>query len=103
MQIIKKSILLIAASLFVVNIMAHGDDKLNQGQNYCAKLKDGVIVVLYQDNPITTDVMLDNGSAIKPDGTIITKDGNKLTLKDGQCVDKSGAIPVKENKQINIK
>ena len=94
----KKTILGFAL-INILNVTANTNDN-SQSQNYCAKLKDGVIVVMYQDNPITSDVLLDNGSVVKPDGTIVTKDGNKINLKDGECIDKSGAIPVRK-KQTN--
>src|ERR1700749_3508110 len=88
----------IAILMLALNVIAQQDGKAVQNRNYCAKLKDGVIVVMYQDNPITTDIVLDNGSIIKPDGTIITKDGNKSALKDGECIDQTGAIPVRKRK-----
>src|ERR1700740_242513 len=98
MKIFKKLTLLMVAIILQLNMIAHYDNNLFQGRNYCAKLKDGVIIVIYQDSPITSDIILDNGSMIKPDGTIITKDGNKFTLKDGECIDQSGAIPTKKIK-----
>ena len=98
MQIFKKATLLILALIIELSVSAQHNDKLYQSRYYCAKLRDGVIVVMYQDNPITSDVILDNGSTIKPDGTIITKDGNKLILKDGECIDQSGSIPAKKKK-----
>ncbi|HKC67037.1 MAG TPA: DUF6799 domain-containing protein [Bacteroidia bacterium] len=98
MYVSKKIISLIITLILALNITAQHDDNMYQARSYCAKLKDGVIIVMYQDNPITSDVILDNGSVIKPDGTILTKDGNKLTLKDGECIDQSGAIPVKKKK-----
>jgi hypothetical protein len=96
MKILKRLALLIVALALQLNLIAYHYDNLHQGRNYCAKLKDGVIVVMYQDNPITSDVILNNGSVIKPDGTVITKDGNKFILKDGECIDQGGAIPVKK-------
>jgi hypothetical protein len=63
---------------------------------YCARLKDGVLVVMFQGNVLTSDVTLDNGTTIKTDGTVIKKDGNTITLKEDECIDKEGKI-TKEN------
>ena len=38
------------------------------------------------------DVSLSNGSTLKPDGTILKKDGKTSTLKEGECADKDGKI-----------
>jgi hypothetical protein len=50
-----------------LNIIAQNNDK-SYGTSYCAKMKDGIIVVIYQGNLITSDILLDNGTIIKPDG-----------------------------------
>jgi hypothetical protein len=78
-----------------LNIIAQNNDK-SYGTSYCAKMKDGIIVVIYEGNPITSDILLDNGAIIKPDGAIITKDGNRIKLKDGECINQDGTIPTKE-------
>jgi hypothetical protein len=59
---------------------------------YCARMRDGKMVVLFEGKEITGDVFLKNGSTIKPDGTVITKDGVRFTLKEGQCIDQNGSI-----------
>jgi len=84
------------ALILSLNIIAQNSDTKSYGSSYCAKMKDGIIVVIYQGNPITSDILLDNGAIIKPDGAIITKDGNRITLKDGECINQDGTIPTKE-------
>ena len=59
---------------------------------YCAKMRDGKMVVLFEGKEIGTDVFLKNGTTVKPDGTIITKDGVRFSLKEGQCIDQNGSI-----------
>lgn len=63
---------------------------------YCAKLKDGKITVVHEGSPIAADVILSNGTKIKSDGTVINKDGTTFVLKEGECVDKSGALSSKK-------
>lgn len=59
---------------------------------YCAKMRDGKMIVLFEGKELGTDVFLKNGITVKPDGTIITKDGVRFSLKEGQCMDQNGSI-----------
>ncbi len=59
---------------------------------YCARMRDGKMVVLFDGKEITGDVFLKNGSTIKPDGTVISKDGVRFSLKEGQCIDQNGSV-----------
>jgi len=98
----KKIILATIILVLNLNISAQNDGTKSLGGRYCAKIKDGIIVVVYQDNPITTDILLDNGATIKPDGTVITKDGNRIMLKDGECINQDGSMPAKEKNKTKI-
>lgn len=59
---------------------------------YCAKMRDGKLVVMFQGNILAADVFLKNGTTVKPDGTIITKDGVRTNLKEGECIGADGKI-----------
>lgn len=59
---------------------------------YCAKMKDGKKVVMYQGSVLTMETALNDGSRIQPDGTIIKNNGNRTTLKTGECVNKDGIV-----------
>jgi len=67
------------------------------GSKYCGKMKEGKFTVMHMGSAITSDVTLDNGTKIQPDGTIIKKDNTKMTLKAGECIDMDGKV-VKEDK-----
>jgi hypothetical protein len=87
------TILAIALIGIVYGIMMPSDaTNAPHGDKYCAKLRDGRIVVSYQGNLITSDVTLENGTIIKPNGTIIKRDSVRLVLKEGECVDLKGNI-----------
>jgi hypothetical protein len=60
--------------------------------NYCAKMQDGKMVVMHNGVVLTADVFLKNGTTIKPDGTVITRDGVRTSLKEGECIDADGKI-----------
>jgi hypothetical protein len=97
-KIIGKTLLWCAVLLAVLSTIAlSGNESGNQDDKYCGKLKDGIIKVMYQGSPISTDVTLENGTVIKTDGTVIKKNGSKTTLKDGECIGEDGALIPKEN------
>lgn len=77
---------------FLVATKPAGPASKDHGDKYCAKMKDGMLVVMHQGNTLTTDVTLDNGTMIKTDGTVIKKDGSRMMMKEGECVNKSGKI-----------
>ncbi|HTF05555.1 MAG TPA: DUF6799 domain-containing protein [Bacteroidia bacterium] len=66
---------------------------------YCAKMKDGQLVVMYQAKEITSDVFLTNGTTVKRDGTLIKKDGTRSALKEGECIDMNGKTSDERAKQ----
>ncbi|MGZ3864509.1 MAG: DUF6799 domain-containing protein [Bacteroidia bacterium] len=67
-----------------------GNKRLNK--KYCARLKGGETRMTYEGKEITSDVYLDDGTKIKTDGTIIRKNGSKVFLKEGECIDKEGNL-----------
>lgn len=57
---------------------------------YCAKMRDGKMVVIFEGAEIGADVFLSNGTTIKPDGTTISKDGVRGSMKEGECIAADG-------------
>jgi uncharacterized protein YdeI (BOF family) len=92
----KKIIILITFCIFSLNAMAQDDSKVQKPNQtnvkYCAKLKDGKIMVVQNKNELTIDVTLANGTTVKTDGTIIKTDGSQIILKNGECIDNSGNL-----------
>jgi hypothetical protein len=90
----KAIIFLFIAAVFSLNTIAadpHGD-------KYCAKMRDGKMVIMYEGKTVTADVTLANGTLIKTDGTIIRQDGTSVMLKEGECIDRDGKIMMKPKK-----
>ncbi len=82
------------------------DPKKKAADKYCAQMKDGLLRVVHDGQVLTQDVILENGTKIKVDGTIIRKDGTQYVLKEGECVNVEGRNneePVKEKKKTNLK
>lgn len=73
-----------------------GNPANDHGDKYCAKLKDGKMVVMHKGSPITVDVRLENGATVKTDGTVLMKDGTNLILSDGECIHKDGTTNMKK-------
>jgi hypothetical protein len=99
----KKIAMLIAASILSFNIIA-GNDNPERGDKYCAKMKAGKIVMMHSGIELTKSVTLTNGTTIKPDGTIMKKDGTTWMLKNEECVNTDGkAIEPKMEKKAEPK
>ena len=43
-------------------------------------------------DPMTKDVTLKNGTKVSTTGEVTMKDGKKMMLKEGQCVDMEGKV-----------
>jgi len=90
-------------SLYICSAGAMAQDtpdkmKPVESTKYCAKLKDGKIMVIMQDKKeVIADVNLTNGTTIKPDGTILKADGAQIDLKNGECVDSKGELINEKN------
>lgn len=87
----KKTIFLIALALFTAYLFI-STEILKDPYQYCAQIKDGILVVMYEGNRIISEVTLDNGTKIRPDGIIIRIDGTRIMLKQGDCIDMEGKI-----------
>lgn len=67
-------------------------EQVSDADKYCAKMKDGMMKVMHEGEIVASEVKLDDGSVLKNDATIIRKNGTIVNMKDGECVDKAGAI-----------
>ena len=65
---------------------------------YCAMLKDGKLMLLRENESITADITLKDGSILTTDGAILRKDGTRVLLQNGECVDEQGKVLAKDKK-----
>jgi len=87
-----------------VTVYAGGEKtSIAHPDKYCAKMKDGKLVVMHQENEMTSATTLTNGVQIQPDGTVTKTDGSKVMLKTGECVDKDGKIMEENAKKKKMK
>jgi hypothetical protein len=94
----KTFLLILVTSLFTLQGVFSITHPVNDDQ-YCAKLRDGKLVMMHDGIIMTADVTLQNGTQIKMDGSIIKQDGETIVLKDGECVDKNGISGEKKPKK----
>lgn len=102
----KKLTVLIVSGMFAGTLLAQQKEILNPSlmkrstEFEYFKMKEKQ-VWHYKDSiadPLTEDVILNNGAIITPKGEVISKDGKKRTsLTDGQCVDIGATITNCEN------
>ena len=106
----KKVICFLAGSIFALNLFAQsaGAD-MNTGSSdpwkdkFCAKMKEGKTIVMHNDKELLSDFTASSGVVIKTDGTVIKKDGSRVMLKDGQCVNTEGNLEKKETPKKETK
>lgn len=68
-------------------------NRTNLGKvQYCAMLLDGKMVLMKDNAPVAAEIMLKDGSSISKDGSIRRKDGTKISLSNGDCVDTEGNV-----------
>ncbi|HXU27373.1 MAG TPA: DUF6799 domain-containing protein [Bacteroidia bacterium] len=68
------------------------NDKSGDDNNYCVQTSANEIQIVHQGVIMLLDVMLDNGTKIKTDGTIITKEGKRTLLRVGECINQDGTM-----------
>ena len=92
------------ALVISLHVQAQGNDnKSGDANDYCILSDGNKIYIIYQGITIMSDVVLDNGTTLKTDGTIITKGGKTTLLRVGQCINRDGTISTSSNKVDKLK
>ncbi|MFN8285929.1 MAG: DUF6799 domain-containing protein [Chitinophagales bacterium] len=108
----KKASIIAVLLMLITGLMAQKGNKPGRNTNsdiYCVMEKDSQSLITLNDKPVTIDVPLADGSILSPNGVLLKKDGTKVTLKRGDCVDQNGKtlakpMPMKKSEyqgQIN--
>jgi hypothetical protein len=99
-----KTTLFLLALIFSLQASALHDNpsKKAHPNKYCAQMKDGQLAVMHEGKTLDTDAKLANGTTIKADGSVMRKDGTRIELKEGQCIDKDGKIMMEEPKDKTL-
>jgi hypothetical protein len=101
----KKLIMLAALALISLGAIAQ-DKNDRKGKNlgevstyqdttgvYCATLHgDNLVISGEKENQLADSKKLPNGSVLYTDGVMKRKDGSYYSLKDGECVNKTGEV-----------
>ena len=98
-----KGIMFIMA-VFALNIAGYAQKDVKEvtgeasSEKYCIKLRDGKLSVMLEGKIITSEVALDNGWILRPDATVLKKDGTTISLSEGQCIALDGTIYAREKR-----
>lgn len=78
------------------------DSSIDVINKYCAIMRSGKVEVIHQGKSIVNEVILANGTTVKPDGRVFMASGKIKRLKDGECVDKEGNIVKQKRVEIYL-
>jgi hypothetical protein len=87
-------ILICAASGLFLSLVSlnNRDAPIDIINKYCARKKNGKIEVVHQGKAITNQVVLANGAEVRPDGLVLTSQGDEQRLQAGDYIDMAGRI-----------
>jgi uncharacterized protein DUF6799 len=93
----KRKLILVATSIcFLAGLVsARQKNFQNDKKNdicYCALLKSGKMTLMADGKQLYANVKLDKGIKITIDGTVIYPNGDRVVLKNGECVNQEGNI-----------
>ena len=89
----KKIILTIIVLALSLTIHAQSNnDKSGDDNNYCVQTGGNEIQIVHQGIVMVLDVVLDNGTTVKVDGTLITREGKRTLLRVGECINQDGTM-----------
>jgi hypothetical protein len=72
--------------------------------SYCATLVNGKMVIMQDKKIMENTVVLKNGLKISTDGILIKRNGSKVLLTNGECVNQNGIVEkVKGSEEIRFK
>ena len=97
---------MLSFTVIVISLHVHAqgnDHKSGDANDYCIQSDGNKIYIIYQGITMMSDVVLDNGTTLKTDGTIITKSGKTTLLRIGQCINRDGTISTSSNKVDKLK
>jgi hypothetical protein len=80
----------IAAAMMGLNVAAYNPG--SGPDNYCIKSINGKMVLEHNGAIVKKEITFKDGSCVKPDGTVITADGERLMLKEGECVNSTSVM-----------
>ena len=97
----KKLVILLTALIFSASVHAQDTTK-TQMKEYIMMMNGKMMVMKHgMTMDLKSDTTLKNGTKVMTDGTVKTKDGKTMTLKEGECIYGDGKI--KEMKHFRRK
>jgi hypothetical protein len=86
----------IATAMMTLNVAAYDPGRVPD--NYCLKSINGKMVLEHNGSIVKKEITFKDGSCVKPDGTVITSDGERLMLKEGECVNSTSVMNLSKHR-----
>jgi len=95
----KKILVVFSAITFSLGAMAQ-NAKMEKKEN-CVMMKDGKMVEMRDGKtmPLEKDMTLKNGTVVMTNGTMKTKEGKIMPMKEGECMNMQGKVEKKTEKK----
>ncbi|MEO6302653.1 MAG: DUF6799 domain-containing protein [Bacteroidia bacterium] len=88
----KKVIITFIASISFLCIHAQENNKLPETSDYCLLVKGDTEVLMKDGKEVTTDIKLESGDQLSPNGRVMKMNGTEIKLKEGDCVTEKGEV-----------
>lgn len=59
---------------------------------YCMGVRDASLVMMDGKRRLMQDVLLDDGSLLKPDGVVVRKNGYRFLMNEHECIYRDGTV-----------
>lgn len=95
-KIMKTIMVTIAAALFSLSVAA-GNAGGDPG-SYCVENIDGKTRVTHNGSELTKKVKWEDGTKLKPNGTVVFASGKRVKLVQGECIDENNVSQLSNRK-----
>lgn len=92
----KKILVTIAAAMMAFSVAANNTG--GDPGSYCVEERDGKKIVTYNGSELTRKIKLEDGTKLKPNGTIVFAGGKRVRLDEGECVNTNSMAEWSEGK-----
>ena len=69
--------------------------------SYCVENRDGKTIVTYNGSELTKKVKLEDGTKLKPNGTVVFASGKRVKLTKGECIDENNFSQLSNRKSAS--
>ncbi len=67
-------------------------EKAQTSNVYCMGVRDASLIMMDGKSRLMQDVLLDDGSLLKPDGVVVRKNGYRFLMNEHECIFRDGTV-----------